>query len=222
MASHNPQDNTQAADDEPDQFIDSQDVLAEIDDDGDQPMEDDEEPDGDEDHLEGEGADVEIVVEDNSIQHFPNHNASVFAVSMHPTQPIAASGGQDDLGYLWNTQTGDVVATLEGHTESVTSTAFSSDGELVACGAMDGKVRLWRHVGKDTWTIWEFLTELQGPDEVMVSRSLYVFPGSRFSPSFIFVTVKWLRWHPRGPVLLAGSADSTVWLWQRRLIISLI
>lgn len=38
---------------------------------------------------------------------------------------------------------------------------------------------------------WEFLTELQGPDEVM-----------------------WLQWHPRGPALLAGSKDSTLWLWQ--------
>src|SRR6266404_481653 len=26
---------------------------------------------------------------------------------------------------------------------------------------------------------------------------------------------QWLRWHPKGPVLLAGSNDSTVWLWQR-------
>jgi len=50
---------------------------------------------------------------------------------------------------------------------------------------------VWRRVGKENHRTWEFLTELQGPDEVM-----------------------WLRWHPKGPVLLAGSNDSTVWLWQ--------
>jgi len=52
-------------------------------------------------------------------------------------------------------------------------------------------VRVWRRVGKENWKVWEFLTELQGPDEVM-----------------------WIRWHPKGNVLLAGSNDTTVWLWQ--------
>jgi WD40 repeat protein len=26
--------------------------------------------------------------------------------------------------------------------------------------------------------------------------------------------VEWLAWHPRGPVVLAGSADGTVWMWD--------
>lgn len=58
---------------------------------------------------------------------------------------------------------------LTGHTDSVAATAWSSDGEMVATGGMDGRVRVWRHVGKQDWKTWEFLTELQGPDEVMVS-----------------------------------------------------
>jgi len=38
---------------------------------------------------------------------------------------------------------------------------------------MDGRVRVWRRIGKENYKTWEFLTELQGPDEVMV-RSLLV------------------------------------------------
>jgi WD40 repeat protein len=26
--------------------------------------------------------------------------------------------------------------------------------------------------------------------------------------------VEWMQWHPRGNVLLAGSSDSTVWMWS--------
>jgi len=177
---------------EGDQFILEDDILEEIPDDGDHPMDDDEEA-GDTlgDLAAGGSTDEDVVFEDNSVQHFPNHRISVFAISSHPSAPLAASGGEDDLGYVWDITDGEVIVKLTGHTDSVTSTAFSSDGEMIATGGMDGKVRIWRRVGKTDWRTWEFLTELQGPDEIM-----------------------WLRWHPKGNVLLAGSNDTTVWLWQ--------
>jgi ribosome assembly protein SQT1 len=175
------------SDEEGDAFIDSGDVLAEVPDDGDHPMdEDDEAEDGVGDLPSGDSD-----VKDNSLQHFTTHNGSVFAISCHPTEPLAVSGGEDDLGYIWDITDGEVIVKLTGHTDSVCSASFSSDGQMVATGGMDGKVRIWRRVGAVDFRNWEFLTELQGPDEVI-----------------------WLRWHPRGAILLAGSNDSTVWLWQ--------
>ncbi|EGN99255.1 hypothetical protein SERLA73DRAFT_182161 [Serpula lacrymans var. lacrymans S7.3] len=172
-------------------FIDSGDVLAEVPDDGDHPMDEEDEEDEGADGLGDLRSSDNVEVKDNSVQHFPNHNGSVFAVSCHPTEPLAASGGEDDVGYIWDITDGEVFVKLTGHTDSVTSTAFSADGEMVATGGMDGRVRIWRRVGRENYRLWEFLTELQGPDEVM-----------------------WIRWHPRGAVLLAGSNDTTVWLWQ--------
>ncbi|KAG9315336.1 ribosome biogenesis protein Sqt1 [Chiua virens] len=162
------------AEEDPEAFIDADDVYEEVPDDGDIPMDDDD----DDDEAADQVADLPIndeQIKNNSLQQFLNHNGSVFAVSCHPTEPLAASGGEDDLGYIWDITDGEVIVKLTGHTDSVSNTAFSADGEMIATGGMDGK----------------FLTELQGPDEVM-----------------------WLRWHPRGNVLLAGSNDSTVWLWQ--------
>ncbi|OBZ72612.1 putative WD repeat-containing protein C25H1.08c [Grifola frondosa] len=185
--SEHPEDE-QLQEEEDEQFIDPNDVFIELAEDGDLPMDEDDVEVG----ADGEPQlDESIVFEDNSMQHFPNHKGSVFAISTHPVAPLAASGGEDDLGYIWDFTTGEEIVKLTGHTDSVTATAFSADGELIATGGMDGKVRVWRRVGKENWNTWEFLTELSGPDEVM-----------------------WLRWHPKGNVLLAGSNDTTVWLWQ--------
>lgn len=176
--------------DEGEQFITEDDILEVVEDDGDHPMDEDEEGEAEDtlgDMAEGSSSHVE----DISVQRFETHTASVFAVACHPTQPLAASGGEDDLGYIWDITDGEIIVKLTGHTDSVTSTAWSADGEMIATGGMDGRIRIWRRVGKESYNNWEFLTELQGPDEVM-----------------------FLRWHPRGSILLAGSNDSTLWLWQ--------
>ncbi|KAG6842312.1 hypothetical protein C0991_010600 [Blastosporella zonata] len=186
MSAENPHDEHELDEeiDQDEHFISQDDILEEVADDGSVPM------DEDDDGEDGAGA-SSGVVENNSVQIFPDHRKSVFAVAGHPTEALAASGGEDDLGYVWDITDGEIIVKLTGHTDSVTSIAWSSDGEMVSTGGMDGKIRIWRRVGTENYRTWEFLTELQGPDEVM-----------------------FLKWHPKGNVLLAGSNDSTVWLWQ--------
>ncbi|KAF8349123.1 WD40-repeat-containing domain protein [Amanita rubescens] len=169
--------------DEGEQYIDTNEVEVELQDDADYPMEEEDE----DDIATGSAAGPSRSAENNSVQDFHSHDGSVFSVACHPTEPLAATGGEDDVGYIWDITDGEVIEKLTGHTDSVTSIAFSTDGEMIATGGMDGKVRVWRRVGKENYRIWEFLTELQGPDEVM-----------------------FLRWHPKGPALLAGSNDSTL------------
>jgi ribosome assembly protein SQT1 len=120
---------------------------------------------------------------------------SVFALALHPSfpnPPLAISGGEDDAGFIFcpiPAESGDEFTAdsfpavkLTGHTDSVVSVGWSFDGEMVATGGMDGRVRVWRRVkGRKgspapgsgdligEWRNWEFLTSLETGSEVQVS-----------------------------------------------------
>ncbi|KAG8830893.1 hypothetical protein FRC17_004108, partial [Serendipita sp. 399] len=188
---------TGSHDEEGDFYVDQDDIVEVIEDDGEDALmdedEDEENQHGEEDDDQHSSVhpDEEILLEDTSIQSFALHSKSVFAVAAHPTAPLAVSGGEDDAGYLWDTTTGETVLRLDGHEDSVVAVEFSHDGQLVATGGMDGRVRIWKQQQPNSWKSWEFLRQLEGVDEVV-----------------------WLKWHPVGSVLLVGGQDSTVWMYQ--------
>ncbi|KAI0001431.1 WD40-repeat-containing domain protein [Russula compacta] len=155
------------------EYIQQDDIYVEVDQ-GDEPMDED---DGVDDIS---GVEGEVVWEDNSIQHFSGHEGPVYTVATHPTAALAVSGGGDDFGYIW----------------IVTAAVFSSDGEMVSTGGMDGRVRVWRRVGKEDYKTWEFLAELQGPDEVVV-RSPTIRSAS--TKTNFYDTLQWLL--PSGSIM---------------------
>ncbi|CAJ0626477.1 9093_t:CDS:2 [Entrophospora sp. SA101] len=95
------------------------------------------------------------------------------------------SGGGDNKSYLWRSDTGEKLHELSGHDDSVVSVSFSKDGQYVATGGMDGKIMVWKVENG------QHVATLEGPNEIT-----------------------WLDWHPKGNVILAGTAESTIWMWQ--------
>jgi len=162
---------------------------------------DSEEEEEDEDHYEGQNAEGEPsseqqpteqeMDEDDSIHLFEGHTEGVFAAAWSPVRPdVIATGGGDDRAFVWRAgqaafeENQGAVLELTGHTDTVSSLQFNSDGNLLATGGMDGRVKIWNMQG-------ECIQTLEGPAEA----------------------IEWLQWHPKGGVVLAGAADFTAWMW---------
>ncbi|QPG72812.1 hypothetical protein FOA43_000114 [Brettanomyces nanus] len=141
--------------------------------------------------TEKEQGNIEIDLSNNSVAYFDQHEDSIFTVATHPTLPLAATGGGDNATYLWTTHTSPTrfVGKLEGYTESVIASGFTSDGKYLITGDMTGKVLV--HKAKKKGQIWTLFAELQQVEEV-----------------------SWISVHPKQDIFAFGATDGSVWVYQ--------
>ena len=68
----------------------------------------------------------------------------VLAVAYSPDgKTLASSGSKDGTIQLWHVDSGNLVQTLEGHTDTVTALAFAPDGKTLVSGSNDDTLRVW-------------------------------------------------------------------------------
>ncbi|XP_021758101.1 uncharacterized WD repeat-containing protein C25H1.08c-like [Chenopodium quinoa] len=171
------------SDNEEEFFLDDSDIIDEI------VLDDEDLPDvEDDDDEENVSEDMLYAEPDDAVDLFAHHSGPLYAVACSPKNAtLVASGGGDNLAYLWNIGCEDRVNELKGHRDSVSCLSFSKDGQLLASGGLDACVKIWDIIGNLKCTF-------QGPVE-----------DHEF---------EWVRWHPSAHLVLAGCTDTTVWLWN--------
>ncbi len=72
-------------------------------------------------------------------------------MAWRPHGTSLASGSGDKTIKLWNTNTGQCVSTLSGHSHWVMSVAWDNDGTKLVSGSYDETVRIWSVSSADTF-----------------------------------------------------------------------
>jgi WD40 repeat protein len=65
------------------------------------------------------------------------------AVACSSDGKLCATGGSDNVVRLWDANTKEEIASLEGHTEQVDAVAFSPDGKRLVSASQDFTARVW-------------------------------------------------------------------------------
>ena len=114
------------------------------------------------------------------------HTAGIRCLAFSPSQPLLASAGDDAAIQLWQTSSGTNIQSIRARTRSVTSVAFSPDGQHLVSAGMGDRF-LW---------LWETATG-------KLTRRLAGHSAGVLSVAF----------SPAGGLLASGSSDQSVRLW---------
>ncbi|MDE0015696.1 MAG: WD40 repeat domain-containing protein [Candidatus Poribacteria bacterium] len=85
------------------------------------------------------------------VREYDGHQGAVYSVDAALVLPrrannqtaMIASGSADTSVIIWNLRSGNRYSTFDESTDAVYAVKFSPNGEFVAAGGRDGKVRLW-------------------------------------------------------------------------------
>ena len=117
----------------------------------------------------------------------PEVHEAVQCLSFSPDSSTLAVNHRNAV-HLWDVRTRTKLRTLTGHRETVWSVAYRADGQLLATGGQDARIRLWNPA------TGEVLDSLAGHQDTVSSLA--------FSP------------HDNGRTLASSSWDSKVKLWH--------
>ncbi|CAB4061986.1 PFS2 [Lepeophtheirus salmonis] len=156
------------------------------------------------------------------------HGADVKSVDWHPTKGLLASGSKDSQQpiKIWEPRTGQVLATLHAHKNTVMSVQWNKNGNWLLTASRDHLIKLFdiRNTKEEIQVFRGHKKEASTVAWHPVHESLFASGGSDGAIMFWNVgaekevgvieqaheSIIWsLAWHPVGHILCSGSNDHT-------------
>ncbi|KAL3251159.1 hypothetical protein ABHI18_010792 [Aspergillus niger] len=140
----------------------------------------------------------------------------------------SASGSGDNTIKLWDAATGALKHTLEGHSNAVTSVAFSNNGQLLASGSEDKTIKLWdAATGALKYTLeghsdWVNSVAFSNNGQLLASGSgdntIKLWDAATGALKHTLeghsISVNSVAFSNNGQLLASGSEDKTIKLWD--------
>ena len=164
-----------------------------------------------------------------------SHSFSITAGAVSPDGTRLLSGSGDKTIKLWDTATGRLLRTFQGHMADVSSVAFSPDGKLILSGARvpDRTLKLWDAASGKLIRSWEAHTlgvaaaafspdgaqlVSGGEDETRPGHTLKLWDAASGQLIRVFevrgARVTSVAFSPDGGRLLSGNDDKALQLWD--------
>lgn len=78
---------------------------------------------------------------------FPEPPGQIGNVAFSPDSRLLAAGGPNNMVYVWDALTSELLTRLKGHQGNINSLAFSLDGRRLASGSQDTTALIWDVTG---------------------------------------------------------------------------
>lgn len=153
---------------------------------------------------------------------------SGYSVAYSPDGKSIVSGGSDNEIKIWDTQSGNLIRTLSGHTGRVLTVAYSPDNGTIASGSSDQTIKLW------DFSSGVLKTTLNGHSDLVFSVNFSKDGSTLTSCSYDKKIIIWdlsdysqirtllghtfyilsVAYSPDGNTLASGCFDNSVYVWD--------
>lgn len=149
---------------------------------------------------------IEALQEYNPYQFFQylyrysTGKSTTYAIAFTPNNQIMISGGNDRIITLRHLKTGKIIRRFNEHSGSIYSLCFSSDGQTLISGSRDTTIKIWHLHTIDTY-------KANSINRLIGDGLIDTLTGHSDSINAVAVT-------PNGQIIVSGSEDNTIKLWD--------
>jgi pre-mRNA-processing factor 19 len=152
-------------------------------------------------------ASIDALERYTQLNSYPLHRTNkpgILELDIHYSKDIIATAGIDTNAIVFDRPSGEIVATLSGHSKKVTSVKFVAQGEQIVTGSADKTVRLWQEAENGTYDCRKVLK-----DHTAEVQAVTVHPTNKY-----FVTASldstWCFYDLTSGICLTQVEDETV------------